>query len=70
MEYRQSESLNKPIAFDDKSSKSGVYARFCVEEKDRKDNDDSCSWKHVIAPCVKLHLLCILLTQRLCQPQA
>ena len=39
MEYRQSESLNKPVAFDDKSSKYGVYARFCVEEKERKDNN-------------------------------
>ena len=39
MEYRQSESLNKPVAFDDKSSKSGIYVRFCVEEKERKDNN-------------------------------
>lgn len=39
MEYRQSESLNKPVAFDTKSSKVGIYVRFCVEEKERKDND-------------------------------
>jgi hypothetical protein len=39
MEYRQSESLNKPVAFDDKSSKAGIYVRFCVEEKERKDDD-------------------------------
>ena len=37
MEYKQSESLNKPIQIDENSSKNGVYIRICIQEKERED---------------------------------
>lgn len=39
MEFKQVQSVNKPIQIDEKSSKAGVYIRICVTEKQLKDSD-------------------------------